>query len=408
MKRIDRISLAAVLLLLVTATAHADRGHNGQLRVMTQNLYIGADVTSIIDTSNVAEIPVRVHDAFSKVDASNFESRAEAFVEQVRDARPDVIGLQEVSLIRVQEVSDFMLGNPVLAEEVHKDYLEIVMDELADEGLRYEIAGVVTNVDSELPAFGALEPGDSPSMYDLRLTDRDVILVRKGIDVSEVMPHNFTFNIYYSTPLGAITYTRGAIAIKAEIGDHSYRVINTHLEVRFDDEIAIMQAIQMQELLGLYAGEDLPMIVMGDLNSDPLDTPDTLVGMPTPYQQMLMSGFTDLWEVGGEGNGFTCCRSELLDNLDEPLLQRIDYIFVKDGSEDPVFSQSRKTKAYTFVEVTDEDRWYSDHDGVFAKIKLPRPERRRDHDKHDRENHREHKDHDHKHRGHRERSDKHD
>ena len=286
--------LVTLFLLVGAGLVQAHEAGNDPIRVMTQNLYIGADVTRIIDTPDVNQIPLLVHQAFAQVAASDFASRAQAFAEQVKDARPDVIGLQEVSLIRIQEQSDFFQGNPQLATQVRADYLQTVLDALEEKGLHYKVAGVVTDIDQELPAYGDLNGTGTPSLYDLRLTDRDVILVRSRVDVSNVTPHNYTYNIYYTTPAGDITYTRGAIAVDADIRGETYRLVNTHLEVRYSDDVAIIQALQMQELLGLLAGETHPVVLMGDMNSSSGDTRDTLAGLPTPYQQAQPAGIFNL------------------------------------------------------------------------------------------------------------------
>jgi endonuclease/exonuclease/phosphatase family metal-dependent hydrolase len=371
------VRLFGLLLLVATATAQAhDRD---ALRVMTQNLYIGADVTNIVNTADFTQLPAVVHQVFATVGASDFPARARAFAEQVKDARPDVIGLQEVSLIRVQEQSDFFQGNPQPATEVKADYLQIVLHALAARGLHYKVAGVVDDIDQELPAFGDLDGDGVPGLYDLRLTDRDVILVRSRIEVSNVTPYNYAASIYYPTPAGDITYTRGAIAVDAQVRGQSYRLVNTHLEVRYDDNVAVIQALQMQELLGMVRDETRRLVLMGDLNASPENTPDTYWGLPTPYQQAQLAGLSDIWLSGGKGDGYTCCHSELLNDLDEPQTQRIDYIFVKNAVDEMPFSQVGKARAYTFSEVTGNDTWYSDHDGVFARIRFT-PERR--HERH--------------------------
>lgn len=384
MRKSTAFRLLAVLLLLITATVQAHEGDRRALRVMTQNMYIGADVSNIVNTTDINELPLKVHQTFATVDASDFPARARAFAEQVKDSHPDVIGLQEVSLIRVQEQSDFLIGNPQLATEVKTDYLQIILDALAARGLHYKVAGVVTDIDQELPALGDISGTGIPQLYDIRLTDRDVILVRSRIDVSNATPYNYLSSIYYPTPAGDITYIRGAIAVDANIRGEDYRLVNTHLEVRYNDYVAVIQSLQMQELMGLLGSETRRVVLMGDFNNTPEEGPDTYLGLPTAYQQAGIAGFSDIWLSGGKGDGYTCCHSELLNNLDEPQTQRIDYIFARNAADELPFSQVGKAKAYTFSEVTDNDTWYSDHDGVFARIRFVQDQRHHArHDEHD-------------------------
>jgi len=367
-----KMTLAYLGLLIVGAgQVHADGGEYDKLKVLTQNLYVGADVQRIVNAQTPEEIPLLVAQTFSIIDGTDFKSRARTFALQVKDNKPDVIGLQEVSLIRYQAQSDYFIGNPQMAEDVRHDYLSDVMDALAEQGLHYKVAGMVTNIDQELPAFGTIDGSNIPSLYDVRLTDHDVILVRDKVKVSEVTPYNYNINLIYPSIVGDIEYQRGAIGITARIRGEDYRIFNTHLEVRFNDQVAAIQAIQMQELLGLLAAENRATVVMGDLNSAPEHTADVVYGFPTPYQQMGMAGYTDAWDKGGRGNGLTCCRSELLNDFDLALTERIDYIYIRSAQGRDDFASAGKARAETLSDITDGGLWYSDHEGLYARIKLP-------------------------------------
>lgn len=367
-----RITLVYVALLIMgIGQVHADESEYSKLKILTQNLYIGADMLRIVEAQQPEEIPLLVAQSFSIIDNSDFKSRARTFAQQVKEKNPDVIGLQEVSLIRVQEQSDYFIGNPQLAVDVRHDYLSDVMSALAALGLRYKVAGVVTNIDQELPAYGTLNGSNIPSLYDIRLTDRDVVLVREHIDVSEVSPYNFTFNLVYPSVAGDIEYVRGAIGITARVRGEDYRIFNTHLEVRFNDQVAVVQAAQMRELLTLLATENRATIVIGDLNSDPRYTPDVVYGIPTPFQQLTLAGYSDVWLKAGNGIGLTCCRNETLDNFDLSLTERIDYVFVRSALVNPSFADQGKAKVEILSDMTDAGIWYSDHEGLYAKLKIP-------------------------------------
>ncbi|MDH5185103.1 MAG: endonuclease/exonuclease/phosphatase family protein [Gammaproteobacteria bacterium] len=367
-----RITLAYFcLLILGVSQAHADEREYTKLKVLTQNLYLGADIQRVVAAQTAEEIPLLVAQAFSIIDGSDYKSRAKTFALQVKDNKPDVIGLQEVSLIRYQAQSDYFVGNPQMAELVRHDYLADVMDALSEQGLSYKVAGMVTNVDQELPAFGTIDGSNIPSLFDVRLTDRDVILVKENVTVSEVTPYNFIYNLIYPSIVGDIEYIRGAIAVTARVRGEDYRLVNTHLEIRGNDQVAAIQALQMQEIQALLAAENRAIIVMGDLNSDPAHTPDVVYGFPTPYQQMALAGYVDVWDKGGRGTGLTCCRSELLNDFDLSLTERIDYIYTRSASGNESFATAGKAKAETLSDITDGGFWYSDHEGLYAKIKMP-------------------------------------
>ena len=148
-----------------------------KIDVMTANLYLGADIFRIVeaaaDTSDPYAIPTAVTQVFGIVQATNFPERAEAIADSIMKRRPQVIGLQEVSWYRTGPYD-----GGVDATYTVYDFLEILMNALAARGLDYRVAGEVTNADVEAPMFVSAE-GD---LADLRLTDRDVILVRGDVD----------------------------------------------------------------------------------------------------------------------------------------------------------------------------------------------------------------------------------
>ena len=84
----------------IAGEARGKGGHAGRLEVMTQNLYVGADLFKILDPSQ--SIPVRVAEIFSDIQVTDFAQRAESIADLVAEHEPHLIGLQEVSLIRTQ------------------------------------------------------------------------------------------------------------------------------------------------------------------------------------------------------------------------------------------------------------------------------------------------------------------
>ena len=123
-----------------------------KLTVMTRNMYIGANVDRIIEEQNTLQIPIRVAEAWQTLHETDFPSRARAMAQEIADARPHLVGLQEVTLIRTQEEADFQLN----AETIAFDFLADLMTELDILGLDYRIAGQIENSDVELPRY---DPG---------------------------------------------------------------------------------------------------------------------------------------------------------------------------------------------------------------------------------------------------------
>ena len=67
-----------------------------ELKVMTFNLYTGADLFKVLAARSPEEIPVLVAQGYQKVGETNFYLRAQALADAIERGAPDLIGLQEV------------------------------------------------------------------------------------------------------------------------------------------------------------------------------------------------------------------------------------------------------------------------------------------------------------------------
>jgi hypothetical protein len=115
------------------------------LTLMTQNLYLGTDLSPIFVATTPQEFVASVGSAYNKIQANNFVERANSIANEVKQTQPDLIGLQEVSLLRTQSPSD---GPLTPATNVSLDYLQILIDALNVRGLKYEPIVVQTAFDS--------------------------------------------------------------------------------------------------------------------------------------------------------------------------------------------------------------------------------------------------------------------
>ena len=185
-------------------------------------------------------IPLAVAETLRIIQQTNFPERAAAIASQIKRAQPDVIGLQEVSLIRRQIPGDFFLGNPQPAQDVIYDYLDILLGELAREGLHYEVTVSVQNADAELPGPAGVDAQGNPQF-----------------------------------PLGgmSIEFTCGYTIVDANVRGRWYRVANTHLELPGPGMLGVVQAMQAQELIGRPKIPSTPSPVQCLLTSNwrPLD-----------------------------------------------------------------------------------------------------------------------------------------
>ena len=375
-------TLILVLLSLgLSAQANGRDSRTGQwpfqteLRVMTFNLYVGADLFKVLAARSPEEIPVLVAQGYQKVGETNFYLRAQALADAIERGAPDLIGLQEVSLIRRQRPGDFLIGNSTPAPDVDFDYLQILMDALEARGLEYEVVSVSHELDVELPMLvgGSAE---APELDDARLTDRDVILKRVGVETRDVQVGNFTNNLVFSLAGVQIELTRGYTSVIAEVRGREYKFVNVHLETDNDEPSRVVQSLQTSELVEILGAEGgLPIVLVGDFNSPP-ESEQT-----SPYHILVAAGFVDAWTqrayAFNNRLGPTCCQSEGLTNGESLLDERIDQVWVRlpgGGSR----SDSSGQIGYTRVSLlgdSPEDMlqglWPSDHAGVLAELRIP-------------------------------------
>jgi len=409
--------LFIVALGLIAPGASANWWHpNKNVKVMTRNLYLGADIFPVFDAAlndpDPAAIPLAVAQFYKTMLDTNFWARAEAIADEIARNKPHVVGLQEVSTYYIQTPGDFLVYSQELemlvpnpyqspATDVVIDFYTVLDAALRARGMRYR-AFTIKNADVELPMA---DPDAGPPYYlsDLRLVDHDVILVRRGLPAWEVLADNYENNLSVDIGVGEVEFTRGFVIVDAIIKRDIFRFVNTHLEVRSSPYsiFRVFQSAQMLELLGTIdylAGirflGNRPIIMLGDFNSSPEDDkgfgylPDDLGddGFPNPdaegtpyvppYMLAVGAGYLDAWlEQETYDEGFTSGFDETISNPDDILENRIDLIFL-----DPFDLTIDEVKAEVVGdEVSDMvpnpnfpgfSLWPSDHAGVVAKIKF--------------------------------------
>lgn len=349
-----RWSLLALLLAAACAAGEDDDlagtsseigGGPHKLRVMTRNMYVGGDVDPIM-TAPPDVVPFLVAEAYATMQSTRIDERAEALAEEIHDHHADLVGLQEVSLIRLQDPGDLVFGGTTPATFVAYDFLQILLDALEARGLHYRVVAQVEDTDAEVPMITA-----AFSFVDVRLTDHDVILARDDVDTTLVAAQSYA--AYLPLPSG-VAVRRGYVAVDANVDGTTYRFVSTHLEDGFLD----VQLGQTQELIATLAGHTGPLVVVGDFNSH--------APAGDSYRMMLAAGYADAWTATRHDQpGFTCCQRADLRNRRSTLSSRIDFVFSRNLGRAKV-----KARITGIDEKTDSGLWASDHAGVavtFAK-----------------------------------------
>ena len=89
---------------------------------MTYNVYLGSSTEPVLNVENLLQVPSEVANVYNTFIASDFPGRAQAIAKSIKAHQPDLIGLQEMSLIRRQIPGDRIAGGLVPAEEVVMDF----------------------------------------------------------------------------------------------------------------------------------------------------------------------------------------------------------------------------------------------------------------------------------------------
>jgi endonuclease/exonuclease/phosphatase family metal-dependent hydrolase len=322
-------------------------------KVMTYNLYLGADLTRSITATTVPEFLDANATIFSNVQQTNFPERAKSLAREIADADPTLLGLQEGAIWTTGPFND-----PAPATNVEYDFIASLRSELAALGAPYDVVRIQKEADIEAPA-------GAPHFQDIRLQMHDAILVKAGlgneVKLTNDQSANFVTRIVIPTGLGQqIAVDRGWTAVDAVVNKRSFRFVNTHLEA-FHPLIRLAQA---QELLaGPIASAPGKVVLVGDINSGP--------DLPVPanrlaYQALVAGGMVDTWPIANPGDpGPTAGFSELLDDPSADVLDnRIDMVMTK-GSVGVVNAR---------IYGTDSDNrtagglWPSDHAAVSATL----------------------------------------
>jgi hypothetical protein len=159
-----------VLTAAIAVSAVEARRSPLALRVMTRNLYLGANLDAIVRAKSLPEALTAVAAGWQQVQANDFPTRARAIAREIAAAKPDFVGFQEAVLYRTQTPPD-LTATP--ATTVALDYVAELRKALAARHLKYRFVGIGAWTDAELPA-------GNPATMDIRITVRDALLVRNA------------------------------------------------------------------------------------------------------------------------------------------------------------------------------------------------------------------------------------
>ena len=325
-------------------------GHR-EVTVLTLNVYFGTDLGPAFGAQDLSELIETLGKLWAEVQATDIPGRAVSVAHQIAASAPDLVGLQEIAL--------WSVGTPGAMAPKY-DFLLLILEALQNEGLFY--APIAVNRD-----LNRFAPADMSGNF-VEFHDRHAVLLRVGPNPSKVRPYDVqakTFATLYekgSPLLGALSVPRSWIAVDALLDARKFRFIETHLESLEE----AVQVAQSNELISWLANADLPIIMVGDFNSNGNQDP-RVEDHTSTYPDLLAAGFRDAWAALNAGDpGLTCCHAPDLRNIEAELNRRLDLILLR-GAISPI---SVKLIAAEPAARTPSGVWPSDHAGLLAKLRL--------------------------------------
>jgi endonuclease/exonuclease/phosphatase family metal-dependent hydrolase len=329
------LAVAGLLLALPSGALAAKR--TVKVSVMTRNLFLGADLPPLALAKPGADFESKAGAMLSEVTAGVPDARMQLIGAEIATAKPDLVGLQEVSLWRTGPK-----GDPAPATTVRFDFLGAIRKELARRGASYRVVAKKLGLNVE---------GPTDQGVDIRLTLGDVVLARKGVKVSHARSGVFADQLHFSTAtLGDVNTSRSWNALDATVHGARIHFVNTHLEA-YSTDIRLGQA---KELVKGPLKSKRPTILVGDLNSGP-DL--ALAADRPPYQAIAKAGFRPRRSTVA-----SCCFDQL--NGDAGWNHNVDWIMSKPGLK-------LLRSSVTGRETTATGYHPSDHGGVVSVLRVP-------------------------------------
>jgi len=327
---------------------------SSEISVMTQNLYVGADVDLVIRALGTPDpgddFPALLF-AIQTVGKTDFPARAEAIADRIARARPHAVGLQEVSQINIDLRP---LGVPVVVDQ---DFLALLQAALAARGLHYQVAATSDNINVNLVS-GLV-----------RLRDHDALLIDADrVTLNDAGGQDFSVNL--GQVADGVVLIRGWVFARTTIDGRSYTFASAHTEANLAGAppglLEQIRAAQVGEMVAAL-GSSERVVLMGDLNDRP--------GSPM-YGVLAGAGYTDTWTAlhpGVGAAGLTCCHVADLSDQVANFDQRIDYVWTRGFARDDGTVQGSIDR----VGDVPADRlpgpaypiWPSDHAGLVAALK---------------------------------------
>ena len=207
--RIGAVALAVAALAAVSAGAPAAPAKSKpQVTVMTRNLFLGADLLPLATAPAGVPFQQAVAKALASVQATDPAARMKLIAGEIAAAKPDLVGLQEVSQWSTRPLGS--TGTP----RVVVDYLGVMMAELKRLHAPYRVVAKRLSLHLKAPSSAGVE---------VDFTDGNAIVARGGVAVSNARSGDFRHELQIPTQgIGPVNVNRSWNALDAAIGAHTF------------------------------------------------------------------------------------------------------------------------------------------------------------------------------------------
>lgn len=386
------ISLLVTLSFISVVPAQAA---DAQVKVMTRNLYLGADVGVAMDL--IPDLSAAAQFMWDQVKKTDFNKRAPRLAAEVIAQKPEVIGLQEATIwfckknifSKRTEVFNFTKQFLAATKAQGTEYVLAQKDGKTALNNGYSIAAVpfvtmVNDPETFQPLFGQ---DKAACGFEIA----DALAIRADLAAKVLRVGNTEFEQTYTIVPTIMTIYRGYTWADIQIENTPVRFVATHLESLWDENKVPNAAIQAQQLIKDLSDTKNPIIVMGDFNSDPRDP--RMPENPNPGEQpvasdacpagtskcnayLLMSeaGFVDAGPDPMLPENYSWGMNALLTGPDTQRLKfaqqlgnsagytdRLDYVFSRNGA---------KVVSSQLIGNTAPNNLNTDHAGIVATLSI--------------------------------------
>ncbi len=348
----------------MAAASPVDVGGKKDFKVYQGNAFVGGFIEAPLlldptDPNYQQKLLATVTVVFQQILASDPPARMAALAEEIARQQPDVAGLEE--LYTIETAPDMGLAPGEFS--VLFDYLQLLTNALAAKGAHYKVAVVSVESDIAMPLIANLNP---LKLAWGRIIDHEAILVRTDLPPGYLMtsnPQTGRFTIYPQVPLGTQTIDiyRGWCSIDVFTRGERFQLICAHPN---DESVPEIQKAELGELLTRVASAEMPVLVIGDLNTDPLGRNQT-----DSYPIIAKAGFKDTWAVlhpDDPAGGLTWGHDPALADPTVEFVYRLDYFLYRGNQFTPTAFEILDPR----ISLSAPPLWPSDHKAITASFLL--------------------------------------